>query len=60
MNEIEFEELLGSVRDMGRHMRGENMVKDIPDPNVKAIREQTGLSRSSHWCHAQNITKLGM
>lgn len=64
MNEIEFEELLGSVRDMGRHMRGEKvegiMVKDIPDPNVKAIREQTGLSRSSHWCHAQNITKLGM
>ncbi len=59
MNELEFEELLGSVRDMGRHMRGEKvegiMVKDIPDPNVKAIREQTGLSQTG-FAHLIGVT----
>ena len=50
MNETEFEQLLNSVHDMGRHMRGEKVegiiVKEILDPNVKAIREQTGLSQT--------------
>ena len=59
MNEIEFEELLGSVRDMGRHMRGEKVegiiIKEIPDPNVKAIREQTGLSQTN-FAHLIGVT----
>ncbi len=50
MNDVEFEDLLSSVRDMGRHMRGEEIdgvvVQEFADPNVKAIREQTGLSQT--------------
>lgn len=50
MNDTEFEELLSSVRDLGRHMRGEEVdgvvVKEFSDPNVKAIREKTGLSQT--------------
>ena len=51
MNDLEFEDLLSSVRDMGRHMRGEVVdgvvVHKFSDPNVKAIREQTGLSQQA-------------
>lgn len=50
MNEKQFDELLKSVRDMGRHMRGQAVagvrVHDFPDPDVKAIRERTGLSQA--------------
>lgn len=49
MNDQGFEELIESVRWMGRHMRGEEAdgwITHIPDPDVKAIRETTGLSRS--------------
>ena len=50
MNEKQFDELLKSVRDMGRHMRGQAVagvrVHDFPDPDVKAIRERTGLSQT--------------
>ena len=50
MNKQNFAELLDSVRDMGRHMRGEPVagvtVREFPEPDVKAIRERTGLSQS--------------
>lgn len=50
MDEKNFSELLESVRDMGRHMRGEKvagvMVREFPEPDVKAIRERTRLSQS--------------
>ena len=50
MNDKQFDELLDSVRDMGRHMRGEKLsgarVHEFPEPDVKAIRERTGLSQS--------------
>jgi putative transcriptional regulator len=51
MNETQFEELLGSVRDMGKHMRGDAVegviVKEFSELNVTAIREKTGLSATS-------------
>ena len=50
MNDQPFDELLESIRDMGRHMRGEavagSRVQEFPEPDVKAIRERTGLSQS--------------
>lgn len=50
MNDKQFEELLHSVSDMGRHMRGEVVegarVREFPEPDVKAIRERTGLSQT--------------
>ncbi len=50
MNDQPFDELLESIRDMGRHMRGEAVagirVQEFPEPDVKAIRERTGLSQS--------------
>ena len=50
MENKQFEELLESVRDMGRHMRGERVaearVQEFPEPDVKAIRERTGLSQT--------------
>lgn len=50
MNDNAFDELLESVRDMGRHLRGEAVpgvcVREFPDPDVKAIRERTGLSQT--------------
>jgi len=50
MNETQFDELLSSVQDMGRHMRGEKVhgvrIQELPEPDVKAIRENTGLSQS--------------
>lgn len=48
MDEKNFDALLQSVRDMGRHMRGEVVAgartREFPEPGVKAIREGTGLS----------------
>lgn len=50
MDEKHFAELLDSVQDMGRHMRGESVagtiVREFPEPDVKAIRERTGLSQT--------------
>ena len=50
MDDKLFDELMESVRDMGRHMRGEAVagavVREFPDPDVKAIRERTGLSQT--------------
>jgi putative transcriptional regulator len=50
MNDKQFNELLNSVRDMGKHIRGEKVdgirIHEIPEPDVKAIREQTGLSQT--------------
>lgn len=50
MNDKHFDELLQSVRDMGRHMRGESIpgirTQEFPEPDVKAIRERTGLSQT--------------
>ena len=48
MDDKQFDDLLASVRDMGRHMRGEVVVgakvREFPEPDVKAIRARTGLS----------------
>ena len=50
MNDAQFEELLASVKDMGKHMRGEAVagavVRNFPEPDVKAIRERTGMSQT--------------
>ena len=50
MDDTKFEELLSSVKDMGKHMRGEKVpgavVREFPDPDVKAIRERTGMSQT--------------
>ncbi|MFA6180589.1 helix-turn-helix domain-containing protein [Acidithiobacillus sp.] len=49
MDEQSFNELLDSVHWMGCHMRGEaeaGRMTEIADPDVKAIREATGLSQS--------------
>lgn len=50
MNDALFEELLASVRDMGRRMRGQPVagvvVRDFPEPDVKAIRERTSGAAS--------------
>lgn len=50
MNDTQFEELLASVKDMGKHMRGDKVagavIRDFPEPDVKAIRERTGLSQT--------------
>jgi len=50
MDEKHFAELLDSVQDMGRHMRGEAVagavLREFTEPDVKAIRERTGLSQT--------------
>ncbi len=50
MDDLQFQELLSSVKGMGKHMRGEKVagagVRDLPEPEVKAIRERTGLSQT--------------
>jgi putative transcriptional regulator len=50
MIDTQFEELLASVKDMGMHMRGEKVsgavVREFPEPDVKAIRERTGMSQT--------------
>ena len=49
MDEKRFEELLGSVRWMGKHIRGEKVparVFDFPDPDVQAIRRAAKVSQT--------------
>ena len=50
MNKKAFAELVSSVQDMGRHMRGEKVagarVTKVREPNVRAIRRKSGLSQS--------------
>lgn len=50
MDDKQFDELLESVRDMGRHLGGEAVagakVREFTEPDVKAIRECTGLSQT--------------
>lgn len=52
MNETQFDDLLRSVQDLDLHMRGKKVpgvrvrVREFPDPDVKAIRENTGLSQT--------------
>jgi putative transcriptional regulator len=50
VNEQAFQDLLQSVRDMGRRLRGEAVpgvgVTQWFEPNVKTIRQTTGLSQS--------------
>jgi putative transcriptional regulator len=50
MDEVLFQDLLTSVKDMGRHLRGEEVegirITEAPEPNVKAVRESAGLSQS--------------
>ncbi len=50
MNNEQFEELLASVKDMGKHMRGQKVAgavaREFPEPDVKAIRERTGLTQT--------------
>jgi putative transcriptional regulator len=49
MKNEQFDELLASVEDMGKHIRGESVaarVREFPEPDVKAIREKTGLSQT--------------
>ncbi len=45
-----FAELISSVRDMSRHMRGEKVtgarVTKVREPNVRTIRRKSGLSQS--------------
>jgi putative transcriptional regulator len=50
MDEKAFDELIASIRDMGRHRRGQKVagtrVTKVREPNVRAIRRRTGLSQS--------------
>lgn len=49
MNKKQFDELLNSVRWMGKHLRGEKVpgrVFEFPEPNVQAIRRATKVSQS--------------
>lgn len=50
MDKKAFAELISSVRDMGRHRRGEKVigarVTKVREPNVRTIRRKSGLSQS--------------
>ncbi|MBE0437850.1 MAG: transcriptional regulator [Methylomicrobium sp.] len=50
MKDEQFQELLQGVKEMGQHRRGEAVagvrVTEFPDPDVKAIRQKTGLSQT--------------
>jgi putative transcriptional regulator len=50
MKDKAFDDLLQSVRDLGRHRRGERVagvrVTEITEPEPKAVREATKLSQS--------------
>jgi putative transcriptional regulator len=50
MNDADFETLIESVRWMGRHRRGEPVeggrIVEVPEPDVKAIRQATRLSQA--------------
>ena len=49
MNDKQFTELKDAVHMMARHLRGEKVagirVRDIPEPDVKAIREAANVSQ---------------
>ncbi len=50
MDEVLFQDLLTSMKDMGRHRRGEKVegirITEIPELNVKTVRESAGLSQA--------------
>lgn len=49
MDDQAFDDLLTSIQDMSKHMRSEPVavrVREFSDPDVKAIREKTGLSQT--------------
>lgn len=50
MNEKQFSELKDAIRLMARHARGESVagmrVTEIPEPDIKAIRESANVSQS--------------
>lgn len=50
MIDQQFEELLDSLKDMGKHMRGQKVsgvvVREFPEPDVKAIRKRTGMTQT--------------
>ena len=50
MNEKQFTELLYSVRDMGRHVRGEHVegvrVQEVSEPKVKVLPESSSFISS--------------
>lgn len=50
MDEQLFQDLLASVRDMGRHARGEAVpgtrATELAEPDVKALREGAGVSQA--------------
>ena len=50
MNDKQFAELNDAVHMMARHLRGEKVagirVRNVPEPDVKAIREAANVSQS--------------
>ena len=50
MDKKAFAELVSSVQDMGRHMRGGKVtgarITRVREPNVRTIRRKSGLSQS--------------
>lgn len=50
MDDALFQDLLASVKDAGRHMRGEKVVgmieTRVEEPDVKALREGAGVSQA--------------
>jgi putative transcriptional regulator len=50
MNDKQFAELQSAVRMMGKHMRGQKVaglkVTEVPEPDVKTIREAAKVSQS--------------
>ena len=50
MNDKQFAELKDAVHMMARHMRGEKVaglrIREVPEPDVKAIREAADVSQS--------------
>lgn len=50
MNDKQFAELKGAVHMMARHLRGGKVagmrVREVPEPDVKAIREAANVSQS--------------
>jgi putative transcriptional regulator len=60
MDEKLFDELLAGIQWMGAHMRGEAQTEhaiEFAEPDVKAIRESTRLSRSEFACLMGVTTK---
>ena len=50
MNDKQFDELKAAVKIMARHMRGEKVaglrVYEVPEPDVRAIREAAAVSQA--------------